>query len=360
MIMYEVKLSSGKIIGPFNSADLKEALQDGRLSGDDLVRRTDGGDFVPIRSVRGLKDLIQPLGNARTSSSTTPKKMSNGESSVPPTSAQSTARFESSSDSGVSSNLNEDEDRSLDTYPTPPSLDAGDKVLRAAFSVGRWFSIIVISVCAFSLVGAIIFYIMNSGFDAQPAPVNQTIRPTSTLEFIEICRIPTQTTNSSSSGQSSSGSSRASGVIDPCQKYRSRIIEITQALGITSPTNASGKNSGDVICDWIQQIPGKDKEQFVDDFVAFAKSFQATAPKPANCDGAKAATFFHDEFLAALMVREQQEKAAAIAADLENARRQAMQQWAVYVAVGAVANLLVFLFFPLLIQIERNTRPIGL
>ena len=356
MIMYEVKLSSGKIIGPFNAADLKEALQDGRLSGDDLVRRIDGGNFVPIRSVRGLKDLIQPTDNAGTSSSTTPNKMSNGEFSTPSTPAQPTSRFESSSDSAVDRSV----DRSVDTYPTPPALDAGDKVLRAAFSVGRWFSIIVISLCAFSLVGAIIFYIMNSGFDAQPAPVNQTIRPASTLEFIEICRIPTQTSNSSGGGQSSSGSYRASGVIDPCQKYRSRIIEITQALGITSPTNASGKNSGDVICDWIQQIPGKDKEQFVDDFVAFAKSFQATTPKPANCDGAKAASFFNDEFLAALMVREQQEKAAAIAAALENARRQAMQQWAVYAAAGAVANLLVFLFFPLLIQIERNTRPMRL
>lgn len=357
MIMYEVKLSSGKIIGPFNAADLKEALQDGRLSGDDLVRRTDGGDFVPIRSVRGLKDLIRPAGNAGTSSSTSQMNMSNGESSTPSTPAQPTSRFESSSDSAVDRSV----DRSVDTYPTPPALDAGDKVLRAAFSVGRWFSIIVISLCAFSLVGAIIFYIMNSGFDAQPAPVNQIIRPASTLEFIEACRAPIQSSVSSGGGQSSTGSYSASGAgIDPCQKYRSRIIEITQALGITSPTNASGKNSGDVICDWIQQIPGKDKEQFVDDFVAFAKSFQATTPKPANCDGAKAATFFHEEFLAALMAREQQEKAAAIAAALENARRQAMQQWAVYAAAGAVANLLVFLFFPLLIQIERNTRPIGL
>lgn len=359
--MYEVKLSSGKIIGPFNAADLKEALQDGRLSGDDLVRRIDGGDFVPIRSVRGLKDLIRPADNAGTSSSTSPKKISNGESSEPLTPAQSTSRFESSSDSGVSNNLNESNDKSVDTYPTTPALDAGDKVLRAAFSIGRWFSIIVISLCALSLAGAIIFYLMNSGFDAQPAPVNQTIRPASTLEFIEACRVPIQSSVSSGGGQSASGSYSTSGAgIDPCQKYRARITEITQALGITSSNSTSGKNSGDVICEWIQQIPSHDKEQFMNDFIAFAKSFQATTPKPANCDGAKAATFFHDEFLAALLVREQQEKAAAIAAAQENARRQVMQQWSVYAAAGAVANLLVFLFFPLLIQIERNTRPMRL
>ena len=341
--MYEVKLSSGKIIGPFNAGDLKEALQDGRITGDDLVRRTNGGEFVPIRSVRGLKDLIRPTGNAGTPSPSSPTSAAHEAFAAPPP-PHSTSSFGSSPESSAA------------THPTPPPLDAGDKVLRAAFSIGRWFSIIVISLCALSLAGAIIFYIMNSGFDAQPAPVNQTIRPASTLEFIEICRLPTQTNAPSGGGQSSSGSYSTSGVIDTCQKYRSRIIEITQALGITSPTNASGKNAGDVICDWIQQIPTNDKEQFVDDFVAFAKSFQATTPKPANCDGARAATFFHDEFLAALMVREQQEKAAAIAAALENAHRQAMQQWAVYAAAGAVANLLIFLFFPLLIQIERNTR----
>ena len=351
MIMYEVKLSSGKIVGPFNAADLKDALQDGRISGDDFVRRTDGGDFVPIRSVRGLKDLIQPTGNTRTPTSTTPSSAEAAAFSMPPT----PPNFPSNSASTLES--------SHGSHPTPnaPSLDAGDKVLRAAFSIGRWFSIIVISLCALSLAGAIIFYLLNSGFDAQPAPVNQIIRPASTLEFIQACRVPIQSSVSSGGGQSSTGSYSTSGAgIDTCQKYRARITEITQALGITSSIRTSGKSSGDFICDWIQQIPGKDKEQFVDDFVAFAKSFQATTPKPANCDGAKAATFFHDEFLAALMVREQQEKAAAIAAALENARRQAMQQWAVYAAAGAVANLLIFLFFPLLIQIERNTRPIGL
>lgn len=343
--MYEVKLSSGKIIGPFDAADLKEALQDGRLSGDDLVRRTDGGEFVPIRSVRGLKNLIRPVGNAENSAPASSTNASQQAFVAPPPPHAATSLGSESSAA---------------THPTPPALDAGDKVLRAAFSVGRWFSIIVISLCAFSLVGAIIFYIMHSGFDAQPTPVSQTIRPATTLEFIQICRLPNQPTTASGGGQSPYGAYSGSGVIDPCQKYRARIIEITQALGISGNTSTRGVSSGDLICDWIQQIPVKDKEQFIADFVAFAKSFQATTPKPANCDGAKAAHFFHDEFVAALTARDQQEKAAAIEAAQENARRQTMQQWAVYTAAGAVANLLIFLFFPLLIQIERNTRPMRL
>ena len=351
MTMYEVKLSSGKVIGPFNSSDLKEALQDGRLSGVDLVRRTDGGDFVPIRSVRGLKDLIRPTGNTKTPASTPSESASAAAFSIPPT----PTNFSSSSASSF-------EESSSGSHPTPnpPPLDAGDKVLRLAFSVGRWFSIIVISLCAIGLVGAIIFYLMNSGFEAKPAVVNQTIRAASTLEFIETCRVLNQPSPSSNGGQSPVGSYRSGGGIDPCQKYRTHINEITQALGITGTTNTSGASSGDVICEWIQAIPISDKEQFINDFIAFAKSFQATTPKPANCDGAQAATFFHEQFVAALNEREQQEKAAALAADLENTRRRMQQGMAVYAGAIAIATLLVFLFFPLLIQIERNTRPIGL
>ena len=83
--MYVVKLSSGKVIGPFNSSDLKEALQNGRISGDDLVRRTDGGDFVPIRSVRGLKDLIRPTVNTKTPASTPSQSASDAAFSIPST-----------------------------------------------------------------------------------------------------------------------------------------------------------------------------------------------------------------------------------------------------------------------------------
>ena len=341
--MYEVKLSSGRIIGPFNSKGLKDALQSGRVSGDDRVRRTDGGKFVPIHSVGGLKEFIPPTASAPLP----PTRPFDFVADVPPISAEPSASRAAPMPTPASA-----------PRPSPP-LNAGDKILRGAFSAGRWFSIIVISLGALTFVGAVIYYFMNSGFDARPAPVEQTVRPARADEFIETCRVPTPRHDSPRGRESSSNTHMQNDAIDPCHRQRARIVEITDALGISDATRGNGERAGDVVCDWILDLPSGDEEQFVAGFVDFSRSFQRTSPKPAQCTGAMAANYFHEEFLAALRAREAREKEEARAAAEENARRESMKQLAINIGGIAISTLLVFLFFPLLIQIERNTRPIA-
>ncbi len=341
--MYEVKLSSGRIIGPFNSKGLKDALQSGRVSGDDLVRRVGGGAFVPIHSVRGLREFIP-----RTESAPPPPAPPDDfVPDAPPTPSEPSSFHAASVPVSPS------------THRSALPLNAGDRILRGAFSAGRWFSIIVISLGALTFVGAVIYYFMNSGFDARPAPVEQTVRPASAVEFLETCRVPNPPSKPSRTRKPAPDSSAATGAIDPCQKYRVRIEAITQTLGISDAPGNDGERAGDVICRWIEDLPFGDKEQFVAGFVDFSRAFQSTNPKPAQCTGGMAANYFHEEFLAALLAREERKEEEARIAAAENAHREAMKQLAVNIGGIAISTLLVFLFFPLLIQIERNTRPIA-
>ncbi len=338
--MYEVKLSSGKILGPFNAADLKDALQDGRISGDDFVCRTDGGDFVPIRSVRGLKDLIQPTGNTRTPASTTPSSADAAAFSMPPNLPNFPSNSASTLESGHGSH----------PRPIAPPLDAGDKVLRLAFAFGRWFSILMIVLCILVLANSGVTYMSNSGPDVEPEPIDQTIRPVNIREFIEACRAAEQ----NKARFSPTPFRPVANQSGSCLEFEKNIAIVNQSLGLNST------NSQDVICAWISNLPEQDQKNFANQLTVFAQSYSATIPKPANCDGAIAAVFFHDKYVTAIQARELEMQAAEFAAMQENERRKGERLRAKEAAIITISTLLVFLFFPLLIQIERNTRPIGL
>ena len=68
----------------------------------------------------------------------------------------------------------------------------------------------------------------------------------------------------------------------------------------------------------------------------------------------------NSEYVTAIQARELEMQAAEFAAMQENERRKSERLRAKEAAIITISTLLVFLFFPLLIQIERNTRPIGL
>lgn len=243
-------------------------------------------------------------------------------------------------------------------------LPLADRILRTGFAIGRWMSIAVVVVA----IGVITIGSLSYSAALVPTPAVEEPdleRPTA-ASFVSRCIAEQQEEARAESRRNldpdgrDRGRSQSRQAVDDigrpdeCGTYRVRIRDVLAHLQID---NVDGKNEA-VLCGTIESIDASERDWFIDTFVEFAKKWRSSDEADRElCSGVDAANWFIASAKRALETKQSrlaQLELEWMAAEQERARRRTV---AVQLLGGGLVGLMVFLVIPLLIQIERNTRP---
>lgn len=341
MALYIIKSPDGSQRGPYTSAEIRQSIRRGRIRGSDLIRTTSSPRWRTIAEVPALAAELETA-NAREAakatdadSSTTapsmPQEPESPDPEEPPTGAATPVA----------------------TNPAAPSIDLelgfADRVLRLGFGIGRWVSVLIIGAAVIGFFGglAVLGWTLIPRSSQEPAPGPLLLTPPAA--FIAACQ-PTPRNQSQTNSTTTSGSGPQLRV-DPCQAWRPRIQSICSLLRATRLESS--------LCDTLRRdVETQDEDAFLAGLADTAKAWAGITPQPPACTAEQLVEWYIDMYkdaarrrMAPVVAHRQAEAAAAEA----QARASATAQWAIVVSLGA---LIVFLFLPLLIQIERNTRPL--
>ncbi len=246
----------------------------------------------------------------------------------------------------------------VDVSPPQPRLRAakpvpvglGDRILRVAFGFGKGFSVFAVLVAILAVVGSVglgLYALMPN-----PLPTSMGVTDPEVSEFIAACERPTPSQGrrgadpAAGSGSGRTGRAGAIDPFDPCREYRTRFTKVVAILGLEP------ERSTEVICSNLGDVPSQYQEQFVSGLEGFAQAWAREKPSGEDCDAASATNWYVREF----DQRIEAESLAQLAREQADAVRRALLLPAAAGVGGSLLFILLFLAFPLLIQIERNTR----
>jgi hypothetical protein len=111
------------------------------------------------------------------------------------------------------------------------------------------------------------------------------------------------------------------------------------------------------LCDALGEFAAEERAWLMDGFVEFAKVWSGAEGRRGGCDASEAVAWYLTAATRAISVRDAQHAQRMEEYLLSEAERILRQTLSATVLGYSIAGLLVFLIIPLLIQIERNTRP---
>ncbi len=229
----------------------------------------------------------------------------------------------------------------------PLPVGIGDRILRVAFGFGKGFSVFALLVAILAVVGSIglgVYALMPN-----PLPTSLGVTSPEATEFIAACQTPSRNQGEGRADQGRdprSGQTDTLEPFDPCRVYRARFTKIVELMGLQR------EQATTFLCARLAVIPSLYQEQFVTGLESFAQAWSRAKPRGEDCDGASAANWYVEEFGARMAA----EAEAHRARERANAARRDLLVPASAGVGGSLLFILLFLAFPLLIQIERNTR----
>ena len=243
------------------------------------------------------------------------------------------------------------------------SLPLADRILRAGFAIGRWVSIVIVllAIIAIAISGFVLSTSLVPGIPPDPMEP-ETPQLTS---FVNECRSQGRTSGNrlangwmvrqESPGTAELGPQGRSRSLsnDPCSEHRVAIRDVLAYLKI------SNRDGGpeDQLCDAITQFPAEERTWLVEGFVEFAKVWSGAEGRRGACDASEAAAWYLSASRRAIVTRDARFEQRMDEYRMAEVERMLRQSLSATVLGYSVAGLLVFLIIPLLIQIERNTRP---
>lgn len=312
----------GQRQGPLTSQQLRAMVEQGLIGPSTLLWREGLDDWVPASKIGGL------FADTKAQSVAAPK------SAEPTRVARVTER-----------------------------LPLADRILRAGFAIGRWVSIIVV-LLAIVVIGISGFVLSTSVVPGIPPSPGDAIAPQFT-SFVNECRSQGRTSgdrlaNGWTIRSASPGTTEVAGPTrsrlvanDPCGPY---VVAIRDVLAYLKVSNRDG-GPEEQLCEVVQAFSEEDRDWLVDGFVDFAKTWAGAEGRRGSCDASEAAAWFIQAARRAIAIRDAQHERAVEEYAMQEAERVVRQSLSALVLGYAIAGLLVFLIIPLLIQIERNTRP---
>lgn len=341
MAGFIIKRDDGSTMGPFDQQEVRRLIALRKIGPDTLITQEGRRSWFRLRDVPALARECERHGHDLSAPSAQPSQPASA-AVVPPAPTSPGAPSLGGPDAAPPISH-----RSTDQHAAtmaaaalavPESLGVIDRILRLAFAIGRGASVLILLVSLLVMGGAgvLVGYALMPSVQVSPA-----LQPAGTMrEFLAECAQPP-------AQQQPQGAQRPrTSALDPCGPYRARIKAAIRDLQVVA--EAEG-----VTCNLLTELEGDEPDRLVDGLVAIASAYAARQPQGANCSGADAYNWYVQDFMTKVAER-RAERAAQIAA--EAARRS----WA-SVALGAAGSALVlllsFLALPLLIQIERNTRP---
>jgi len=336
MALYIIKARDGSEHGPYSSGEVRESIRRGRIRGSDLIRTATSSHWRRVSEVptlAGELETASPKSDPE-SGSTTPRPLD------PPQSG-------SSSEPTLPSPV-----ETPTTRPAVPSIDLelgfADRVLRLGFAIGRWVSVLIIGAAVLGFLGglAVVGWTLLPRPSVEPPPDPLVLAPPSA--FIAACQ-PAPAGQSQPNKGPAFGSAPGNRV-DPCQAWRPRIQAICAHL--------QAPHLEDLLCDVLRrEVQSGDEDAFLSGLKDTAKAWAGITPRPPACPPKQLIEWYLQMYRDAAERRMAPVLAYRQAEAVATAFRSqvlAAAMWAVMVSIGA---LIVFLFLPLLIQIERNTRP---
>jgi hypothetical protein len=247
--------------------------------------------------------------------------------------------------------------------PASGQLPLADRILRAGFAIGRWVSIVIVllAIVAIAISGFVLSTSLVPG--VQPEPMEpETPQFTS---FVNECRSQGRTSGDrlangwivrqESPGTAELGPQGRSRSLsnDPCSEHR---VAIRDVLAYLKVSNRDG-GPEDQLCDAIAQFSPDERGWLMDGFVEFAKVWSGAEGRRGACDASEAAAWYLSAARRAILTRDGRFEQRMEEYRMEEVERMVRQTLSATVLGYSIAGLLVFLIIPLLIQIERNTRP---
>jgi hypothetical protein len=168
--------------------------------------------------------------------------------------------------------------------------------------------------------------------------------------FVEECR-PIEIETEPQSGRNQSGEPRrqVQQRNDECAPYREDFEFAVRKLALSAEAE-------EILCQTVLRFSEEYREPFTTGLRVLATQYEKDKPEGNSCSPADAVNWYIREFQSRIAADRAAKAEAELAAIAESARRQQQVVLGLSIAGGAVLVLLAFLFLPLLIQIERNTR----
>lgn len=360
MARFRVRDQQGRIYGPIDAGELRPWITEGRLTEDMLLQQEGSADWYRAGDVPALAKIFAQrkaaMGSARAGTGA-PRRAQEEPLDIQPDTSETLG----ANDDAASQSRPEDAEPAPPPPPNSPSssplnaesqsqfTEFPDRVLRGAFRFARWFSVLVIFLACLVVAGGVAV----AAYALVPVPHIPASRDTPTAnEFVAWCNQVVKNGHldelrSSYEGRLNRVSSNAVGLqSDPCAMFQDRIKTVLRLLEIKK------ERFEEVVCDAVGDLPSSVHDDFLTELLAFAERFKELK-SPANwCSAEDAVMWFHAAFRDELKAQRDRE-AEALA---QRAARRALFGPAMSWVGTAIATVLLILFLPLLIQIERNTR----
>lgn len=401
MSKYQLRRANGTIEGPMSSSELRALASAGQIAATDEICVIGTNRWVPASRVSGIKEIIAPpikpdtlnedtratwdesgfesgpigpgeafeWGAGATPPPVPPAVPGFDASNAPPPPAPASSARQARGVSGAGG-----------ATPPPPSGpqgparssagspdDAGkpapadgvdgnkfsDRVLRGAFRFARAISVLVIIACTLALLGSLAL----AGYGLMPVmPVitSEAIDTPSLAEFVEDCAPVTISRENREAREEPRATEEGERIReDTCARYREDIQFAMSRLQLASSAES-------ILCRTVNGFPEEYRTQFSEGLRELAERYESQKPRGDKCEGVDAVNWYVQSFKERIEAEKAEKELAEIAAAAKRVERRSLVALGLSVAGGAVLVLLAFLFLPLLIQIERNTRQLVL
>ena len=380
MSKYLIRRPNGSTEGPYTAAELRTLAYEGQLTDADQISPLGETRWVSARKVGGIREILEALappppppgpaagdgmraddlgdaganaGQSRVSafvddfdapaagpSGAAPSSVSPDAPTAPPF-APATA---SASAFGAAPQA-----RRPAAAVAGEGTGISDRILRGAFRFARGISVLVILGCSLALLGSLALVGYNF-VPSVPLGFSSGVEAPELAAFVEECR-PIEIETEPQSGRNQSGEPRrqVQQRNDECAPYREDFEFAVRKLALSAEAE-------EILCQTVLRFSEEYREPFTTGLRVLATQYEKDKPEGNSCSPADAVNWYIREFQSRVAADRAAKAEAELAAIAESARRQQQVVLGLSIAGGAVLVLLAFLFLPLLIQIERNTR----
>jgi len=230
----------------------------------------------------------------------------------------------------------------------------------SAFGLVRGVSVVVVLLALLTIAGGVVVLVVNLPSKALPPTEQEALQWPEMDAFTGWCASQLAPATRSHSPEVAPPQDGAAATTPgtrfpwPCTEVANEISTVVQWLQLDEV------RGGDYICEWYREADADDRRAAIIRLTHFAKGVgtkmrESSASEP-FCDGSDALIWFIAEDTQNRLARDGAIAARLMAqAEAEAIRAQRIDM-AGLVIVSALGALLSFIFLPLLIQIERNTR----
>ena len=366
MSKYLIRRLDGTTEGPYTAAELRTLAYEGQLTDADQISPLGETRWVSARKVGGIREILEMLAPPPAAPAEAQPPVNEGDNAPRADGPSRVSAFVD--DSGTGSNGGSQgeappppppfESSSFATpqHPRRP-LAAGategagfaDRVLRGAFGFARAISVLVILACSLALVGSLVLA-AYSLMPVEPDATSSEVETPALAAFVEECRaVETREPSDSTTNMDDGRPRQVRARNDACAPYRADFEFVLRTLQISA-------ESEDVLCRKALALPSDYRRQFAVGLRVLAEDYRKKQPSGARCEPADAVNWYIADFEQRVEAELAERELAELAAAAEGARRGQRVVLGLSIAGGAGILLLAFLFLPLLIQIERNTR----